>query len=155
MKNINECKQWIQTHADVLIDLIRMYLGVGLLVKGIYFLSHRSELEQLLAGAESLAFASAAVAHYVIPIHLGAGLLLAFGLLTRIAALLQIPILLGAVVFVHLPQMSVVTQRQSLEFSLLVLFLLALVFVHGSGRWSLDYLLSKRQSRQLQPQSSM
>jgi uncharacterized membrane protein YphA (DoxX/SURF4 family) len=36
--------------------------------------------------------------------------------------------------------------RENLEFSALVLFLLILVFVYGSGQWSVDHYLSKKGS---------
>jgi putative oxidoreductase len=90
-------------------------------------------------------FAPAAIAHYIVPAHLVGGLLLVLGLLTRLAALVQIPILLGAVFYLHLPQLMVmnVESRQSLELSALVLFLTCLIFLHGSGRLSLDHVLDK------------
>ena len=153
MKNINECKQWIQSHVDVVIDLVRMYLGVGLFVKGLYFLMHKEEMQQLLKSADNVAFAQGAAAHYVIPVHLVGGLLLAIGLLTRLAALAQMPILIGAV-FLWLPQVLVFEQRQSFEFAALVLFLLALISVYGGGRLSVDNLITKKEPRNLQPQSA-
>ncbi|PYK61771.1 MAG: hypothetical protein DME21_08200 [Verrucomicrobia bacterium] len=104
MKNINECRRWIESHMDIVIDLVRMYLGVGLFVKGIYFLMHQGELKKLLEGADNLAFGQGAVAHYIIPVHLVGGLLLAIGLLTRLAALAQIPILIGAIFYIWLPE---------------------------------------------------
>jgi putative oxidoreductase len=149
MKNINDCKQWIESHMDVVIDLVRMYLGVGLFAKGLYFLMHQGELSKLLEGTNNVAFAQGALAHYVIPAHLVGGLLLAMGLLTRLAALSQIPILIGAVLYVWLPKMLFIEQRQNLEFSALVLFLLVLIFVYGAGRLSLDHLITKKESRQL------
>jgi len=154
MKSINECKQWVQAHPDVIIDLMRTYLGIGLLIKAIYFLSHRGELDQLLHGADNLAFAQAMVLHCVIPVHLVGGLLLTVGLLTRVAALLQIPILVGAVFYVHLPKLILVGPREGVEFALLVLYLLVLIFVFGPGRLSVDYFLLKKESRQFQPLSS-
>jgi uncharacterized membrane protein YphA (DoxX/SURF4 family) len=54
-----------------------------------------------------------------------------------LAALVQLPILAGAVVVVHW-QDGLLSANQSLEFSALVLFLLVLVCTFGSGRWSLD-----------------
>ncbi len=68
--------------------------------------------------------------------------MLAIGLLTRVAALFQIPILLGAVFSVSLPQMLTLEPRQNLEFAALVLFPTVLVAVRGAGRCSLDYYLS-------------
>ncbi|PYK98967.1 MAG: DoxX family protein [Verrucomicrobia bacterium] len=153
MKNINECRRWIETHTDIVIDLVRMYLGVGLFVKGLYFMMHQGELARLLEGADNVAFAQGAVAHYVIPVHLVGGLLLAMGLLTRLAALAQIPILLGAIFYYWLPGVLFIEQRQNLEFSALVLFLLTLIFVYGSGRFSVDYLITKKESRQPQAHS--
>ena len=154
MKNINECRRWIESHMDIVIDLVRMYLGIGLFVKGIYFLMHQEELTKLLKGTDNMAFGLGAVAHYVIPIHLVGGLLLAVGLLTRLAALVQMPILIGAIIYVWLPEMPFFEQRQNLEFSALVLFLLTLIFVYGAGRFSLDYLITRKESRQPQAHSA-
>jgi len=154
MKNIDDCKQWIQSHVDIVIDLVRMYLGVGLFVKGLYFLMHKEEMQTLLQGADNVVFAQGAVAHYVIPVHLVGGLLLAIGLLTRLAALIQMPILIGAVCYVWLPKVLFFEQRQGLEFATLVLFLLALIFIYGGGRLSVDNLITKKERPGLQPQSA-
>src|ERR1051325_4716535 len=104
MKNINDCKQWIQLHVDIVIDLVRIYLGVGLFIKGLYFLMHKEEMQKLLEGADNVVFTQGAVAHYVIPVHLVGGLLLAIGLLTRFAAVVQMPILIGAIFYFWLPR---------------------------------------------------
>jgi len=154
MKNINECKRWIESHMDIVIDLVRIYLGIGLFVKGLYFVMHQEALKKFLEGAENLAFAQGLVAHYVIPVHLVGGLLLALGLLTRLAALSQIPILAGAVFYIWLPNVLFFEQRQNLEFSALVLFLLALIFVYGAGRFSVDHLLTKKESHPAQAHSA-
>jgi uncharacterized membrane protein YphA (DoxX/SURF4 family) len=69
--------------------------------------------------------------------HLVGGALLVVGLYTRLAALVQLPVLAGAVLLVHW-QNGLLSANQSLEFSALVLFLLVLVFLFGGGRWSLD-----------------
>jgi uncharacterized membrane protein YphA (DoxX/SURF4 family) len=149
MKSINECRLWLQSHEDLFKDLVRIYLGIGLFVKGLYFMSHHDEFNKLLETLDTTAFAQATVAHYVIPVHIIGGLLLAAGLLTRIAALAQIPILLGAVFYVYLPKMTMIEPRQNLEFSMLVLFLLALVFLYGAGRWSVDHWLTGRSREHL------
>jgi uncharacterized membrane protein YphA (DoxX/SURF4 family) len=136
----------MHSHADVLMDLIRIYLGVALFFKGIYFMAHRDYLIQLMNDAGSWWFAPAAIAHYIVPAHLVGGLMLALGLLTRVAAVVQIPILIGAL-YMHLPRLLVMNvdpeHRQNLELSALVLFLTVVVFLHGSGRFSLDHAMSK------------
>jgi uncharacterized membrane protein YphA (DoxX/SURF4 family) len=153
MSYLKETKSWLNTHPGVmlLMDFVRIYLGIALFFKGIYFMQHREELLKLMNDAGSSWFAPALVAHYIIPAHLFGGLMLVLGLLTRIAAAAQLPILLGAVFYIHLPSFSLMTvegaQRQSLELAAIVLFLTLLVFVNGSGRLSLDYAIRKAEKR--------
>ncbi len=154
MKNLNEWKLWCQGHEDLFRDLVRMYLGVGLFVKGVYFMTHRSELDQLVGQIDNAVFGQAAAAHYVIPAHLAGGLLLAIGLFTRVAALLQVPILFGAAVYVYLPKMALIEPRQSMEFTFLVLFILFLIVAYGAGRFSVDHLLWKKEQSQLPAHSA-
>jgi putative oxidoreductase len=156
--NIKQCKTWIQAHEDIFMDLVRIYLGVGLFIKGIFFMMHRDYLIGLMDRSGNLWFAPAGAAHYVVPAHLVGGVLLALGLLTRVAAVAQIPVLLGAIFYVYLPRMmqvEPVEARQNLEFSALVLFLLMLISIYGAGRWSVDYLLTRKDSSgQLQPSTA-
>jgi uncharacterized membrane protein YphA (DoxX/SURF4 family) len=136
-------RNWVALNADFFLDLIRIYLGTGLFVKGIFLMGHREFLMQTIDQAGSLWFAPAVVAHYIIPAHLLGGPLLALGLLTRIAALVNIPVLLGALFYVYLPHVAQFEPRQNLEFSALVLFLLAVFSIYGAGRFSLDALLAR------------
>src|SRR5467141_2663153 len=103
MNNIEHMRVWIKAHADIVIDLMRVYLGAGLFWKGIYFMIHRDELINVMQQIGNLWFVPVALPHYLVPVHIIGGALLAFGLLTRVAALSQIPILLGAALYVHLP----------------------------------------------------
>lgn len=134
---------WITANREVVVDLVRMYLGLGLFVRGIIFSATPRGIEVLVDLSE-FSMASAALAHYVAFAHLLGGLMLAFGLLTRLAALIQIPILVGAVFLVHMAE-GLVTPNQSLEFSALVLFLLVVVFVFGGGPWSADRYVFDRE----------
>lgn len=138
--------QWIKTHENDFFDFVRIYLGIGLFVKAIYFMLHRDYLFALMQDAGTLWFAPAVVIHYVIPAHLIGGFLLTIGLLTRLAALAQIPILVGAVFYIHLPKMVSMEPRQNLEFSALVLFLIVLIFLRGAGRYSVDWHLSEKKN---------
>lgn len=136
-------KGWLQDHRDVGFDLMRVYLGIGLFVRGIYFISEKQFLSDLLSRSGQMPFIQTFMLHYIPVAHLGGGLLLALGLLTRTSALFQLPILFGAVFLVHL-QEGLVTRGQNLEFTALVLFLLVLLAVYGSGRLSLDHYMQKR-----------
>jgi uncharacterized membrane protein YphA (DoxX/SURF4 family) len=68
-------------------------------------------------------------------------------LATRYAAVAQIPLLVGAIFYVYLPRFATLELRQNLEFTGLVLFLLCVVSVYGSGRYSLDYVLQKSEEK--------
>jgi uncharacterized membrane protein YphA (DoxX/SURF4 family) len=115
---------------------MRVYLGIGLFVRGVLFIS---EPELLLGYLQDLHswFLPYAVVHFVAVAHLCGGLMLASGLLTRLAAAIQIPILFGAVFLVH-SSGGLLNPGQSLEFSGLVLALLIVYFVFGSGELSVD-----------------
>ena len=144
-------QKWVDAHSDVFLDLIRAYLGVGLFIKGVYFMEHREQLEQLIEQSGDLKLALIIASHYVIPAHFAGGFLLAIGLVTRVAALAQVPLLLGAMFCIHRPRFATLELRQSLEFTALVLFLLVLITAHGSGRCSVDHLQEKSGRDQLQP----
>jgi uncharacterized membrane protein YphA (DoxX/SURF4 family) len=126
-------------------DLMRVYLGIGLFVRGVLFIS---EPELLLGYLQDLHswFLPYAIVHFVAVAHLCGGLMLASGLLTRLAAAIQLPILFGAVFLVH-SSGGLLNPGQSLEFSSLVLALLLVYFVFGSGELSVDKLLREAESR--------
>src|SRR5688572_24585135 len=130
--------EWADHHRGFFFDLVRIYLGLGLFIKGVFFVRHPEYLTRIIAESENLWFVPAAAAHYIIIAHLVGGLLMAIGFLTRIAALVQIPILMGAVFYVYMPKMMSLEPRQNFEFSALVLFLLILTAVRGGGPLSLD-----------------
>jgi putative oxidoreductase len=134
----NSFQLWVDQHPDVFVDLIRIYLGIGLFVKGMYIMDHRDEILTMVGG-QNFSLTMVAAAHYVIPAHLVGGVLLAFGILTRWAAAAQIPPLLGALFYAFLPRFTALEMRQSVEFTTLVLFLLALITLFGEGRIALEH----------------
>jgi uncharacterized membrane protein YphA (DoxX/SURF4 family) len=150
MKDVNQLNHWIKTHGDLALDLVRAYLGIGLMVKAAYFMTHSDYLLQMTSTAGSFWFAPAILAHYVVLAHIFGGFCLTVGLLTRTAALVQLPILVSALFYVHLPHVvASVESRESAEFAGLVLFLLVLLSVYGSGRLSLDYWLARKEKSEL------
>jgi len=137
---------WLNAHWDLFLDLVRAYLGVGLFLKGFYILEHQAEFQKLVDNTAAMPLSILAAAHYIIPVHFVGGAMLLVGLATRLAAVGQIPLLVGAIFYVYLPRFSTLELRQNLEFTGLVLFLLCLLVVYGSGRYSLDYLLRRTAS---------
>lgn len=136
---------WGEKNRDLGLEVIRIYLGVGLFMKGVYFAGHTGAVVSML-DASQIDVAGVALAHLVAGVHLVCGALVAVGLLTRIAAWAQVPILLGAVLLVHLRE-GLFGSSQNLEFALLVLMLLVLFGVTGGGRWSADAAMERRARR--------
>ena len=133
---------FLRRHPSLALDLIRIYLGTALAVRGVLLVADSSTLLAHLGETGRDWFVPTAVLHYVSLAHLGGGILLALGFLTRLAALIQVPVLAGAVFFVHLRD-GLLAPGQSLELSALVLFLLLVVLVFGPGRISCDYLFAR------------
>lgn len=144
MNKVTQFKQWISAHPDLFLDLVRIYVGTGLFVKAIHLMNHREHLLNVIEQAGPMMIAPVALAHYVLAAHLAGGVFLALGLITRVAALVNIPVLIGAVFYVYMPQVMAIEPRQHLEFSALVLFLLVLLAVYGGGRVSVDHALDRR-----------
>ncbi len=46
MTVLTKAKQWSREHPDVMIDLVRIYLGIGLMVKGVYLMAHQSSYKR-------------------------------------------------------------------------------------------------------------
>jgi len=144
MNKIQSCKMWLRAHEDLFIDLVRIYLGCGLVVKAIFLMNHRDYLLQMISESDTSWIAGGIIAQYVILAHLFGGAMLALGIATRVAAFAQLPILLGAVFSLYLPRFANVEPRQYLEYAGLVAFLLFLFGVFGAGRFSLDYIMSRK-----------
>jgi uncharacterized membrane protein YphA (DoxX/SURF4 family) len=143
--DIERARKWAADRSDMWLDLLRIYIGVGLFAKGVSFAT-TSRDALYLGGQDGLSWAQYFAAHYVVPVHIVGGLMLAIGLATRAAAIANIPILLGAVLFVHARQ-GLFTAAQTLEFALLVLFMLCVFAISGSGRISVDQYIAQHSSR--------
>lgn len=139
--SFRELLAWADSRRELWLDCVRIYLGIGLLVRGMMLFSpqpHALVADLSTSGAPWAL--SAGLLHYVMLAHLVGGVLLAVGLLTRLAALVQVPVLVGAVFFVHWNE-GLLSLGQSLEFSALVLVLLCVFTVSGAGRLSLDHVV--------------
>ena len=142
MAGLTQTLKRVESNKDICFDLLRIYLGVGLFVKGIMFLGDMSSLSDLLLKSGRFQPVSFLLTHYIPLAHVGGGLMMALGLWTRTAVLANIPVLFGAVFFVYFDQ-GLFTQNQGLEFTALVLFLLCVLLIWGPGRWSVDAYLRK------------
>lgn len=142
MSGLTETFRKVEANKDLCFDLLRIYLGIGLFVKGILFLTDMSSLSDVLMESGKFQPLSFLLTHYIPLAHVGGGFMMAIGLWTRTAILANLPVLFGAVFFVYFEK-GLFTQNQGLEFTALVFFLLIVLLIWGPGRWSVDSYLKK------------
>lgn len=150
MTIIQKIEHWGDVHHAKWLDVIRIVLGLLIFSKGIAIVSNTASLQDLLLQNNVFGFsgmmASLAV-HIIGFVHLVGGILITLGLLTRFAVVIQIPILLCAVLFVNLSRGFSVLNSE-LWLSLIVLLLLVLFWVVGSGPFSVDQQMKRKPERQ-------
>ncbi|RPJ79043.1 MAG: DoxX family protein, partial [Alphaproteobacteria bacterium] len=79
----------------IAIDLLRIYFGIALFLKGIYFIVNMKDVFSALS--YQFPYVDFLFSHYVILAHIGGGICISLGFFTRIAALCNVPVLLGAI----------------------------------------------------------
>jgi putative oxidoreductase len=145
MNYVQRLEHWGDTHHPKWIDLLRIALGIFLLFKGIEFANNMTAVTNLVKNnAHFSDLMVILLVHYVLGAHLLGGALLTLGLLTRFACLIQIPILLGAIIFVNA---SLLKPFSELFLSILILALLVYFLIVGSGPWSLDSNMEKAEKK--------
>jgi len=137
---VQRIDQWNQTHQPRWLVVIRVVLGVVLLVKGIFFISHADELSSIIVSSRFRGMATFLIA-YITFSHLFCGAFIILGLLTRWVVLLQIPILIAAVIFNV--QNGLFAFGSEFWLSLIVLILLFFFLFEGGGPYSMDRYLKK------------
>ena len=130
MKQFNQILESLNSNQNIAYSLIRTFLGIVLFVRGWILFSDPDAIMELVSDNQYHMWFS-----YVTMGHLIGGFFVAIGLFTRLGSLMQIPILIGAVFVVN--EKSLMTGDQSLELAVLVLFLLVICFIFGSGAKSL------------------
>ena len=140
MGKIKTLNKWANTHSYYPLDVLRIALGVFLFMKGVHFVSNSELLVELIKPMNNYA-GSMIMAHYVAASHLVGGLLIAFGLLTRWAIIVQIPVLIGAILINFMGGFN------ATNFLLASITLLICVFFmfYGSGKHSADYYFKMQQ----------
>ncbi|QBN18179.1 DoxX family protein [Flavobacterium nackdongense] len=134
MNNVKHLNKWANAHTYFSVDLVRMALGVILFFKGIAFITNTQYLADLLSPIERIG-GGMIVLHYVASAHILGGILIFFGLLTRWAIIVQLPILIGAIIINFMGQMH----TQNLLFSIITLVFCIAFIIYGSGKHSADY----------------
>jgi putative oxidoreductase len=120
-----------------------MMFGIFLFAKGFYFFNHAAYLRELLIANNAIRESPQImdmIINYVTYMHIVGGGLIFLGLFTRLGVLLQVPTVVGALRFINFLSPYV---DNELWLTILVLSLLFLFFIFGSGPLSLDNLFSR------------
>jgi uncharacterized membrane protein YphA (DoxX/SURF4 family) len=92
------------------------------------------------------AFAVVLLGHFIVFAHLIGGICLILGVLTRFACLIQIPILLGAVIFINFSK-DMFRPYSEILLSIVVLLLLIYFLIIGNGPLSMKLLTDQDQKK--------
>ena len=120
----------------ILVDFIRIGAGGFLVYKGIIF---GSSYQNFTANIDSVGWhmIAAHMGLIIIFVHVVGGSLLLLGGATRLMSLLNIPILIGAVIL-NYQKMLTVENYVELNTTVILLVVLLLVLITGSGRFSIE-----------------
>lgn len=120
--------------------VLRVYLGVALAIKGVFFITNMDHLEASMG--DRFGHTQNLIAWFVVFAHAVGGAALALGFVTRLAAGLNIVVLVGAVALALTGPSGdqFLAANLDFQFSMLVLVVLGIFFWRGGGRFSLDRL---------------
>jgi uncharacterized membrane protein YphA (DoxX/SURF4 family) len=135
MSLLAQIKNWTDSHNPKWLALFRVALGAILLLRGVAFLNNLPELEKMII-ENNLSEYKNVLKNFLPWIHIAGGFLIIIGIFTRFAAFIQIPVLLGALLFIT-SKNSIFSTETNLSFSILILLMLTLFVVEGSGSLSL------------------
>jgi uncharacterized membrane protein YphA (DoxX/SURF4 family) len=145
MNLLQRLEFWGDRHHPKWADILRFALGIFLVYKGIDFLENMSNMiGRMNSFLPNSYFALSILGHYIVFAHLVGGLMLAVGLLTRAACIMQIPILIGAIFFIN---QSMFRPFQEMGITLLCLAGLIYFLIAGNGPWSVDKYFDEKKEK--------
>lgn len=121
------------------LTLLRVVLGIIILVKGFSFFQDSASLTSMLqsTGFDVMNNNATAISFFITYFNLLGGVFIIAGLFTKWVSLLQIPLIIGAIVFVN-SKAGISFSNTELSLSMLVLVLLIVFVKKGSGNISAD-----------------
>ncbi len=139
-------EDWADRHHPKWIDYLRILLGIILIMKGITLIINREQVMLNMEMSNIDVFSFLVTSQYVLVFYIAGGLLVAIGLLTRVMVLFQIPIIVATIIFIDYHK-GLFALNSELIYSILVLGLLIFYLVYGSGKLSIDYLLTRTREK--------
>jgi uncharacterized membrane protein YphA (DoxX/SURF4 family) len=143
---LTKFQDWTASHNPKWLALVRVALGAALLLRGVAFLNNLPNMERLI-DVNGLTQYKDLLMNSIPWIHIAGGFLIILGLFTRFAAFVQIPVLIGALLFVTTKN-GLFTAETDLTLSLIILLLLAIFVIEGSGPLSLASYFKEEQEEE-------
>jgi len=143
MNLIHKIEKWGDNHHPQYLDIIRIALGVFLFLKGLGFMDNTAYLRSMIENQSDITVPPEllmALVYYVTYVQMVGGILIAIGMLTRFSALMQIPVVFGAVFFINILQSPF---NSDLLSSVIALIFLVVFMIIGSGKLSLEKYLER------------
>ncbi|MFI5155181.1 MAG: DoxX family protein [Chitinophagales bacterium] len=141
MGTLQRLESWSSTHHPKWLEVLRVALGLALFFKGISFMNNAIIVEQLIAGTVVSASAEW-IPFFITWLHLLGGFFILVGLFTRWAVLSQIPILVGAIIFLNGVR-GPANSGPELGLAFAILLLLFFFMIEGGSPLSLDDFIRK------------
>lgn len=123
-------------------DYFRFFLGSFLFYIGMNYQLNPHDINDLVIQSGYSSYLSAVP--YISLVNIIGGIMIAFGFKTRLAAIFQIPILVGAVTLYLSTGGQDTIYYSRLAVSIITLIMLTAFIFTGSGRYSVDGYLSSR-----------
>jgi uncharacterized membrane protein YphA (DoxX/SURF4 family) len=147
MTTLQQIRNWSATHHPRWLVIVRIGLGLFLLAKGINFMHDSTMLDRLLYGGASMAENETHWLPLLITwANFLGGFMIIIGLWTRLICLLQLPILVGAIIFIN-SQRGGFAPESELGLAILGLVLAIFFLIEGSGPLSLDAYFERNKGR--------
>jgi putative oxidoreductase len=138
MGTILRLNRWANAHTNIGFDVLRVALGAFIFYKGVFFFaeSNSAETYRMLAALPGSA-SNMIIVHILAMAHICGGILIALGMITRLAVAVQIPILTAAVIA---NSIGAANESGLLQSGFCLAICLFFLF-YGSGKHSVDYSL--------------
>lgn len=136
MNLIHRIESWGDSHQSKWFSVLRIALGLLLFLKGLFFVSDTGAIYTMISNS-AVSLYAVMLTHYVALAHLMGGFLIIIGLVTRVAVIFQLPVLIGAILFIN-AERGFFSIHSELGLSVLRLTLLLFFLVFGSGKYSAD-----------------
>jgi uncharacterized membrane protein YphA (DoxX/SURF4 family) len=143
MKTFEKVKLWGNHHNPKWLVIFRVALGLLLIWKGVAFIFNLDVLATFLrdtgiADKISASVSISVIVDMIIALHLIGGLCIALGVRTRLFCAFNLPVLIGAVFFLHLKD-NILKPYAELWLSIPVLLLLIGFIIEGDGQVAVEH----------------